>query len=134
MKYTQQSGSSQGAWVDKSKLISGMKAVIASEVEPVQGEFEGKANTRNVAKISIEGGEAQNLSFNRATLNALVEAFGEESNEWQGESVIIQARDSIIGGKSVIIVYLVPEGFELGKDAKNYVIIQRKDDIPIVND
>jgi len=128
-KYTKSSGS-QGAWVDKSELKTGMKAVIASEVEPSEGEY-GK---QDIGKISIEGGEAVNFRFNKPTINGLVEAYGEESSEWGGEKVILKVEDSRVAGK-VRIVYLVPEGFEPINDDNGFLVIRKKDgEIPVINE
>jgi len=131
-KYTKQE-STQGLWVDKSKIETGMKATIASEVDKVAGEYEGKANVRNIGRISIEGGEEQNVSFNKTSINALVEAFGEESSEWQGEKVTLQIENTVINNQRRKIIYFIPEGFVLMEDASGSLVIQKKEDeIPVI--
>ena len=67
-KFTKQENT-QGNWVNKDEITTGTKAVIASEIEKVAGEYEGKSNVRNIGKISIEGAEAQNVSFNKTSIH-----------------------------------------------------------------
>ena len=121
MKYTKQS-TTGGAWVKNSEVVSGTKCKLVSETLPQEGEF-GK---RDVAKIRFEGvEESKNCNINKPTINALIDAFGEDSKEWIGKILVAHTEKMIVGGKRVTALYLIPEGFEMGEDAGGYILIKR---------
>lgn len=112
-----------------SEVESGTKCVLVSETTPTPSQFknkDGSTKVQDVAKIKFGDSEALNINLNRATVNALVDAFGEESAEWQGKALTAQTEKVVVGGKRVTAVYLVPEGFAMSEDANGYVVIGRK--------
>lgn len=129
MQYKKQVSVS-GNWVKAADLKSGIKAKLVSETTPSPSSFkneDGSPKTQDVAKIRFEGmNETYNVSLNRATLNALIEAYGEDSKEWINKYLIAQTEKMIVGGKRVTALYLVPEGFELKEDDGGYMVIGRK--------
>lgn len=120
-----------GAWVKAAEVKSGSKAKIVSETISQPSTFlnkDGSPKTQDVAKLRIEGvSEPLNVSLNRATINALVDAFGEDSVGWQGHTLTIETEKVRVAGKSVTALYLVPEGYVKTDDANGYAVIAKKD-------
>ena len=129
MKY-QKEVSLGGAWVKASELKNGMKAKLVSEAVPQPSSFtnkDGSPKTQDVAKLRIEGlSEPFNCSLNRATINALVDAFGEDSKEWQGHVLTIETEKVRVGGVARVALYLVPDGYEKKDDDNGYAVITKK--------
>lgn len=142
-KYTKYEGTS-GNWAKGAELYDkGVKrAKIMSETEPKPSKFQnedGSVKMQDVCKIQFEGiSEQLNLSLNRANLNALVDAFGEDSKNWIGKYLTV----NILEGSKGFSIYLIPDGFKRIRDENNYVVIIRDesapapttDDIPVVKD
>lgn len=118
-----------GKWVKGSEVKSGTKCKLVSEVQPVESQFkkqDGSPKTQDVGKVRFEGAaESLNISLNRATLNALVDAFGKDSKNWVGRELTAETEKVVVSGKRVTAVYLIPDGYELGEDANGYVMIQK---------
>jgi len=118
----------QGSWVKGSEVKSGTKCKLVSETNPRQSQFldkNGNPKVQDVAKVQFQGDpEPKNINLNRATIDALTDAFGEDSKAWMGHHLTAETEKVVIGGKRVTAVYLVPEGYELGED-NGYVIIKR---------
>jgi hypothetical protein len=63
----------------------------------------------------IEGGdEPLNVNLNRATINGLVDAFGEDSALWIGHYLTVETEKMRVAGKAVVALYLIPKGYEPG--------------------
>jgi hypothetical protein len=77
---------------------------------------------------SLFGGdtEAKNISLNRATIDGLVDAYGEESGDWQSHVLTCETEKMRVGGRAVTTVYLVPEGYERVDDQNDYTVILKK--------
>lgn len=133
MKFTK-NGGTQGAWLDKKELRTGDILKLVSEAK----EVEGQNGKQVVAKCRLKGGpeEAKNVSINSPSKNALIEAFGEDSKDWVDKLLTVNIEKMMIGGKRVIALYLVPEGFELKEDDEGYVKVLRQDgtDAPVATD
>jgi hypothetical protein len=124
MRYTKTTAT--GAFLDKKTLVNGQKAKLVSECVPVERDFEGKPQTQHIAKVQVEGvSESKNTALNIPTRNGLIEAFGEDSKEWMGHPLTVYTEKTTIGGKRVIVLYLLPEGFEVGEDEGGYVVVKR---------
>lgn len=123
-----------GAWVKASEIQSGTRAKLVSETVPQPSQFldkNGVAKTQDVAKIRFEGGsEPLNISLNRATINALVDAFGEDSANWQGHTLTSETEKVKVAGKTVFALYLLPEGYVKTDDANGYTVIVKKGNEP----
>ena len=126
MKYTKSQGVG-GAWVKGSEVVSGTKCKLTTETIPSESSFEGKPIKNNVAKIRSQGetGEAKNVNVNRPSINALIDAFGEDSKDWIGKLLTAQTEKMIVGGKRVTALYLIPEGYELKEDDGGYIVITK---------
>ena len=83
-------------------------------------------------KVETKNG-IKNLSFNQTTINYLIDAFGEETNEWQGEKVKVWLIKSNVGGKIRDIVYLTHPDWVEGEDGFYSPFEKKEEDtIPIV--
>ena len=140
MRYTKQTGV-QGAWVKNAEIKSGVSAKLVSETEPIEGQF-GK---RDVAKIKIEGeSETKNVNVNKPSISALVDAYGEDSKEWINKPITLYTEKMNVGGRRVVALYIVPEGYVLNEDEGGYLVITRsgqvvgkntrEESIPVVED
>ena len=126
MKYSKQNFVG-GAWVKGAEVVSGTKAKIVSETVPTESQFknqDGTTKMQDVAKVRFQGDqEPKNMNLNRATINGLVDAFGEDSKEWIGKLLTTVTEKMIVGGKRVTAVYLLADGYELKEDANGYMEI-----------
>jgi hypothetical protein len=120
-----------GAWVKAAEVKSGTRAKIVSETINQPSSFvnkDGSSKTQDVAKLWIEGvNEPLNVSLNRATINALVDAFGEDSVAWQGRYLTIETEKIRVAGKSKTALYLIPEGYVKIDDENGYAKIVKKE-------
>jgi len=127
----------QGEWVKvKVDIFNGDLITIANEGEKVKGEFNGKEVERNVFKVETKNG-IKNITFNQTTMNNLIDAFGEETNEWQGEKVKVWLIKQSVGGKLKDIVYLTAIDWVEGEDGFCAPAIKegtKKDDIPVIEE
>lgn len=128
VEYTPRSTVS-GGWVDKKALKSGSRAVIKTEAAPQPSNFKdektGETVMQDVCKIHIDGQkEPVNCNINKPTLNAFIKAFGTDSADWVGKEVSVQIEKTRVGGKAVLALYLIPDGFELADDANGYAVVQ----------
>ncbi len=132
-----------GAWAKASQLTNGITAKIVSETKPQPSQFLNKDGTpkmQDVAKILFQGfSEVLNISLNRTTINGLIDAFGEDSAQWQNKTLTVETEKVRVGGKAVVALYLIPEGYHKIDDENGYAIIvakgsltQKEDDIPII--
>lgn len=116
------SSSVQGAWVKKETLREGQRAKIVGETSPEEGTY-GK---QDVTKIRFEGDqETKNMALNKTTINALIDAFGDDSKNWINHYLTVHAETTRSAGKKSITVYLIPEGFEWKDDEEGYIHITK---------
>lgn len=109
-------------------LKTGIKAKLVSEVVDQPSTFTdpktGAVKTQDVAKVRFEGVEdTLNVSINRATMNALIDAFGEDDTNWQGQTLTVETEKMRVAGKAVTALYLVPAGYHKEDDANGYAQI-----------
>jgi len=126
MLYKKNQGVS-GNWVKGKDVVSGTKAKLVSETLPIKSQFKdknGNDKMQDVAKIRFEDkNEAFNISLNRATIDGLIDAFGDDSKEWINKVLTAQTEKVVVGGKRVVALYLIPEGFVLEEDDEGYMHI-----------
>ena len=119
--------STYGAWVKGSQVTAGTKVEIVSETIAQPSQFQdknGNMKTQDVCKVRFQGGDdSLNISLNRATLNALIDAFGEDSKLWIGKILTAHTEKVAVAGKRVTAVYLLPENYIVQEDADGYIQI-----------
>ncbi len=118
-----------GNWIKAADVAQGTKAKIKSETNPIPSQFtdkNGAPKNQDVAKVVIQGSpDAVNVGFNRATINGLVEAFGEDSVNWIDKVLTVHVESMNVGGKRVKALYFVPEDFEVGEDDGGYIVVKK---------
>ena len=131
----------KGERVNKSELKTGMFAKVKSETKPVQSDY----GEQDVAQVAIKGFEGvKNVGLNKTTINGLIDAYGENSVDWIDKVLTVNVEKGIVGGKRVIILYLVPENYTLKENTDGYMEIVNPDndsiqkppeeDIPVINE
>jgi hypothetical protein len=124
-----------GKWADKAELYDKRvkDAKIVSETNPETSSFKNEDGTpqmQDVCKVQFAGyDEALKVSLNRATINALVNAHGRSSKDWQGHPLTVEV-DKLPGKKFPL--YLIPEGYKRIEDENGYSVIVKTDDQEIV--
>ena len=125
-KYTKQI-SIDGSWVKAADLRTGMKAKIITETIPTPSQFKdknGNQKNQDLCKVKFEGfNDAFNVALNRATVNALIDAFGDDSVNWQNQVLTVETERVRVGGRAVVALYLVPQGYKKIDDENGYAII-----------
>lgn len=131
MKYTK-TQSVSGNWIKGKDVVSGTKCKLVSETTPVASSFTNKDGTpknQDVAKIRFQNkDEVFNISINKVSINALIDAFGEDSVKWQGNVLTAITEKVIVGGKRQVALYLVPEGYELKESADGFMYVSKEGD------
>ena len=129
MAHYQKSVSVSGEWIKGKDIVSGTKAKLTAETNPMPSQFtnkDGSVKMQDASKIKVQGSTGEmNISINRASINALVDAFGEDSKQWIGKILTLITEKVSVGGQRKTALYLVPEGFEVGEDEGGYVVIKR---------
>lgn len=76
--------------------------------------------------ISTRNGDKR-TNFNQKTINAMVDAFGDESEDWVGKEVTVATEKTIISGERRIVAYFLPTGFILDEWGD---IVKDEPDVP----
>lgn len=72
---------------------------------------------QKVFKVKTLKGE-KNLAFNQTTMNNLIDAFGDETEKWNGESVKVTVVKAMIGGELKTVTYLSHPDWEMDEKGK----------------
>lgn len=128
MKYNK-SNAVSGEWAKGSELAGVSRAKIVSETLPQPSQFLNKNGTpkdQDVCKIRFEGKpEPLNISLNKATINGLIDAFGEESTAWIGKVLSVETEKVRVAGVARVAIYLIPEGYEKVDNEEGFAVIQK---------
>jgi hypothetical protein len=120
-----------GSWAKASELLAVKLAKIVSETNPMPSSFtnkDGSPKFQDVCKVQFEGfKEPLNVSLNRATINGLVDAFGEDSKDWQNKNLSVETEKVRVAGKAVTALYLIPSGYKRIDDENGYPVIINTD-------
>lgn len=119
---------SGSAYLDKNSLKEGDVMKLVSEAI----EEEGKFGMQIVGKVRVKGdtGEAKSFAVNGPSVNALIEAFGEDSKNWCNQILTVHIEKVRSAGRKGISVYLIPEGFDFWDDENGYLVIGRLENKP----
>lgn len=71
---------------------------------------EGNFGPQHYFKIKTRNGEKK-APFNQTSINILVEALGDESENWVNKEVNVLIKKTVIGGKKVMPAYFVTDGY-----------------------
>lgn len=138
-----------GKFVDKKKIMElGVQwAKIMTETSPEPSQWkddDGNVKIQDICKVKFSGmGEEQyRFPLNKIVINGLVDAFGEDSKKWIGQTLRVETEKTRVGGKAGIAVYLIPDGYEKIDDEEGYAKIVKKgfakqiqsNDIPVINE
>lgn len=128
MKY-QKTSMTSGAWAKAGELAGVKRAKIVSETNPQPSTFlnkDGSVKTQDVCKVKFEGkNEVLNVSLNKATLNALIDAFGDDSKDWMNQVLAVETEKVRVAGKAVVALYLIPDGYEKVDNEEGFAVIQK---------
>lgn len=75
-------------------------------------EEDGNYGMQTNFKIQTRNGEKK-TSFNQRTINALIDEYGDEGDNWVNKELTVLLQKTIIGGKKCIVAYFVCDGWEL---------------------
>jgi len=125
-----------GKWAKGSELMEVKQAKIVSETNPQPSQFtnkDGSPKEQDVCRVQFQGqNEPLNVSLNRATINGLVDAFGEDSKKWQGQILNVETEKVRVAGKAVVALYLIPVGYQRVDDENGYSVIIKQGEKPEV--
>ena len=79
--------------------------------ETVAGEF----GDRSVFKVKVSSGE-KNLSFNQTSINNLISAYGDDTQNWVGKEVKVFIVKQMIDGKLRNVAYLTGKDWTMLED------------------
>ena len=106
------------------------------------GTKKGRETLKRVLELSEGLDDVLNVSLNRATINGLVDSFGEDSKDWQNNYLTAETEKVRVAGVARVALYLVPEGYEKQDDENGYAVIVKKgtnseivkdENIPVIN-
>lgn len=138
-----------GAWAKGSELEDIKVAKIVSETKAQPSNFtnkDGSAKDQDVCKIRFAGKEdVYNISLNKATINGLVDAFGEDSKEWINKELTVETEKVRVAGVARIAIYLIADGYQKVDNDEGFAVIQKigdskddlvkdMDDIPVIDE
>lgn len=116
--------SSGSTWFDKKTLQDGDILKLATEAT----DIEGQNGMQLVAKAIIKGRDdkPKNIAINNPSRNALIDAFGQDTADWVDKHLTIKVKETLVGGKPGIALYLIPEGFKLDVDENGFQVIAKE--------
>lgn len=85
---------------------------LTSEGKVVEGQF----GPQNIFEIKNVDGIEFVLPINQTSVNALIDAFGGDSETWIGKKVKVHTIRQNVAGKFLQVYYFVPEGYEMGEN------------------
>lgn len=121
MKFT--ANTTTGNWLDKKTLKTGDQIKLVSEAKEVPNQ-QGGMQIVGKCKVKGQTGET-NISINKPSKNALIEAFGDDSVNWIDKLLTTHIEKTMIAGKRGIALYLVPDGYQVTEDEGGYLVITK---------
>lgn len=84
-------------------------------------EVEGTYGVRDVFKVRVPAGEEMSLTFNKTSINNLIDAFGSDSAAWIGKDVKVWRILQNVQGKMVRVTYLSDPAADIDDDGNFYI-------------
>ncbi|MDD5178303.1 MAG: hypothetical protein PHT54_03440 [Candidatus Nanoarchaeia archaeon] len=112
---------------------------VANEGKKVPGEF----GDQDVFLVKLEDGREGNLAFNSTSINAIIDAYGEESKNWIGKELKVWMIRMAVQGKIKPVYYFTHPDAELNEEGTFVLPVKNKSkkkkeeediEIPIVED
>lgn len=101
-----------GEWVKKGvDIIDGDIVKILDAGLVVSGDY----GDREVFSIETKNG-AKNTSFNQTSMNACIDAFGDDTEKWVGKNVKATIVKQNVAGKFIDVLYLAASQWKLGEN------------------
>jgi hypothetical protein len=130
----QKQTNAQGEWAKKGDDIKDGDIVkILDAGQTITGEY----GDRLVFKVQTRNGE-RNLSFNKTSVNNLVDAFGDETTAWKGKEAKIWLIKAMVSGKLQNVVYLAHPKWHMQDDGSFVGTVSSTklevEDIPVINE
>ena len=66
----------------------------------------GQFGEQDIFKCEMENGEERSMSFNKTSINNMIDAYGEDSKNWIGEKVKVWLILQNVQGKMVRVAYV----------------------------
>ncbi len=129
----QRSGSSDisGSWAKAKEDIFDQD--ILTLVDAGQLDESGSYGARHVFKVKVKSGEEKNLSFNKSSLNNVIEAYGEDTELWVGKKVKAYVVKQMVGDGMKNVIYLIGSGFALDDEGRLVRTKPKEEEIPVIN-
>ena len=83
---------------------------------------EGEYGERQTFRIETSNGE-KNMSFNQTSLNNLIDAYGDETEEWIGKNAQVFVVKQMVSGTLRNVAYLAAQGWEMGDDGRFFKVV-----------
>ena len=83
---------------------------------------EGEYGERKTFRIETSNGE-KNMSFNQTSLNNLIDAYGDETEEWIGKNAQVFVVKQMVSGTLRNVAYLAAQGWEMGDDGRFFKVV-----------
>lgn len=91
-------------------IQNGDTVTILNKGDIISGEF----GEQYVFSIKTRNGD-KNVALNQTSINALIDALGDESEQWAGAEVKVSTKKDTVAGKRAIIAYFHPTSYALNE-------------------
>ena len=93
---------------------------IVTSGDEIESEFNGKPRKQMIFKVRIPAGVEKNLAFNQTSMNNLIDAYGDDTDEWVGKNIKAWVVKAMIGGELKTIPYLAAPDWEMDEKGHFY--------------
>lgn len=90
---------------------------ILNEGVKTEGEF----GTQDVFKVRVPSGDELSLSFNKTSINNMIDAYGDESKNWIGKEVKVWRILQNVQGKMRKVTYLSHQAAEIDDEGVFFI-------------
>lgn len=125
---------SVGKFLEKGKDVKDGDVVeIANEGKQVEGNY----GTQDVFSIKLSNGETGNISFNRTSINNLIDGFGEDSISWIGKEVKVMVIKQMVSNKLTNVYYFLHPDTVVDDESGEFTIsgkLAQSKEIPVIGE